>query len=83
MEEWIVGDVESWIEVDENSDVVEQLVKFLRFRAKPHKDSIWLKNEFGVIWGESTVFRLPGIKYELIEFMDNEDAYVVRYCVEK
>ena len=67
-----------WIEVEE-SELAYQLSKFLRFRAKEDKETEWLENEFGTVWGCSTVYKLPGIKYEVIEFMTNEDAYVLRY----
>lgn len=67
-----------WVDVEE-SEFTYQFTKFLRFRAREFKDVEWLKNEFGGVWGCSTVYHLPGIKYEVIEFLENEDAYVLRY----
>ena len=67
-----------WIEVEE-SELTDNLRKFLQFRCREARETEWLKNEFGTTWGCSDVYNLPGIKYEIISFLTNEDAYVLRY----
>lgn len=72
-----------WIEVEEDNTLTDNLRKFLTFRCKEVKETEWLENEYGTTWGCSSVFKLPGVTYELIEFLANEDAYVLRYWREE
>lgn len=70
-----------WIEVEE-SELTDNLRKFLQFRCREARETEWLKNEFGTTWGCSDVYNIPGIKYEIISFLTNEDSYVLRYWKE-
>lgn len=71
-----------WVEVEE-SEITEAIRKFLSFRCRAVRETECLKNEFGTVWGCSDVYELPGVKYELIGFLTNEDAYILRYWKEE
>lgn len=47
-----------WVEVEE-SELTDNLRKFLSFRCKELKQTEWIKNEFGTTWVVqiSTIFR--------------------------
>lgn len=66
-----------WIEV-EDEVIVEKLQKFLEFRIKDSEETE-LYNDYGTMYGYSNIYQLPGVKYELISFLTNEDAFVLRY----
>lgn len=71
-----------WVEIEE-SELTDNLRKFLQFRCREARETEWLKSDKGAtIWGCSDVYNLPGVKYEVISFLANEDAYVLRYWKE-
>lgn len=70
-----------WIEV-EDEVMTEKLQKFLEFRVKDSEETE-LHNDEGTLYGYSNVYQLPGVTYEIISWLTNEDAFLIRYWSDK